>query len=139
MGTLIVFRIAEELIGIDIRRVREVTELPAIVQVPKAPEFIFGLANIRGEVIPVISLHKRLGITGDEVCNLLLVTEDEERIAGLRVDALIGTKKIDERHVNKDSELLSSKKGRKFFSGVYESEERPILIIDLKKVLNKED
>jgi len=139
MDILIIFKIAEELIGLDIRKVREVTELPAVVPVPKSPEFLFGLANIRGEVVPIVSLRRRLGISGDELCNLLLVVEEEERIAGLRVDNLVGTRKIDERNINKNSELLSTKKEKDFFLGVYETEEKPILILNLKKVLAKEE
>jgi chemotaxis signal transduction protein len=65
----------------------------------------------------------------------LLVVEDEERVAGLRVDGLVGTKKIDERLINKNSELLSTKRERDFFLGAYETEEKPILILNLKRVL----
>lgn len=135
MDTLITFNILDELIGLDIKKVREVTELPAVVSVPRAPEFVLGLANIRGEVIPIISLRRRLGLSGDEVCNLSLVVEDDERIAGLRVDKLVGTKKINEKNINKNSELLSTKKEKDFFLGVYETDERPILILNLKRVL----
>lgn len=135
MDTLIIFKILDELIGLDIKKVREVTELPAVVSVPRAPEFLLGLANIRGEVIPIISLRRRLGLSGDEICNLSLVVEDDERIAGLRVDELVGTKKINEKNINKNSELLSTKKEKDFFLGVYETDERPILILNLQKVL----
>lgn len=135
MDTLIIFRILDELIGLDIKKVREVTELPAVVSVPRAPEFLLGLANIRGEVIPIISLRRRLGLSGNEICSLSLIVEDDERIVGLRVDELVGTKKINEKNINKNSELLSTKKEKDFFLGVYETEEKPILILNLKKVL----
>lgn len=135
MDTLIIFRIIDELIGLDIKKVREVTELPAVVSVPRAPEFLLGLANIRGEVIPIISLRRRLGLSGNEICSLSLIVEDDERIVGLRVDELVGTKKINEKNINKNSELLSTKKEKDFFLGVYETEEKPILILNLKKVL----
>jgi purine-binding chemotaxis protein CheW len=138
MDTLIIFKIAEESIGLDIKKVREVTELPVTVPVPKAPDFLVGLANIRGEVVPIISLRRRLGISGDELCNLILVVEEENRIAGLRVDSLVGTKKIDEKSINKDSEILSTKKEKNFFLGVYDIEEKPILVLNLDKVLAKE-
>ncbi|MGB9720239.1 MAG: chemotaxis protein CheW [bacterium] len=139
METLIIFKIAEEVIGMDIRKVREVTELPAVVPVPKSPDFLFGLANIRGEIVPVISLRRRLGIGGDELCNLLLVVEDGERIAGLRVDNLLGTKKINERNINTKSDMLATKKKKDFFFGVYETEEKPILILDLNKTLAEDE
>ncbi|MGQ9664936.1 MAG: chemotaxis protein CheW [bacterium] len=137
METLITFRVIEELFGLDIKKVREVTELPAIVPVPKSADFLLGLANIRGEVVPIISLRRRLGLAGDELCNLSLIVEESGRTAGLRVDELLGTKKINEKNINKNSELLSTKKDKDFFLGVYETEEKPILILDLKRVLSE--
>ncbi len=138
MDTLIVFKIADEFVGLDIKKVREVTELPSYVPVPKAPDFLLGLANIRGEIVPVISLRRRLGISGDELCNILLVIEEEDRIAGLRIDHLLGTRRIEDRLINKNSELLSTKKEKDFFLGVYETEEKPILILNLSRVFAKE-
>ncbi|MGQ9465011.1 MAG: chemotaxis protein CheW [bacterium] len=137
METLITFRVMEELFGLDIKNVREVTELPAIVPVPKSADFLLGLANIRGEVVPIISLRRRLGFAGDELCNLSLIVEESGRTAGLRVDELLGTKKINEKNINKNSELLSTKKDKDFFLGVYETEEKPIFILDLKRVLSE--
>lgn len=138
METLIIFKVVDEYLGIDIRKVREVTELSSYVPVPKAPDFLLGLANIRGEVVPIISLRARLGATGKELSSMLLVVEEGERIAGLMVDGLIGTKKIDDRLININSELLSTKRQKNFFLGVYEAEEKPILILNLAKVLEKE-
>lgn len=139
MEAMIVFKIGDEHIGVDISKVREVTETQNPVVVPKSPEFLLGLVNIRGDVIPVLSLKKRLGFSGDEVGNLLLIVEDNRRVAGIKVDELFGTKKIDEKHINRRAELLSTKKEKDFFLGVYEGEEKPILILDLAKTLSKED
>jgi purine-binding chemotaxis protein CheW len=139
METLIVFKIGDEHVGLDITKVREVTEMQNIVPVPRSPEFLLGLVNVRGEVVPVLSLKKRFGLSGQEESNVLLVVEDKERIAGLLVDALLGTKKIDERKMNRNSELISTKKEKDFFLGVFETDEKPILILDLSRTLVKED
>ncbi len=135
METVIVFKIAEEQLGLDITRVREVTEIQGPVPVPQAPDFLVGLVNVRGEVVPVLSLKKRLGLEGEEKSNVMLVVEDKNRIVGIRVDALLETKKIDEKKINKNSELVSTKKEKDFFLGVYETDETPILILDLTKIL----
>jgi purine-binding chemotaxis protein CheW len=139
MDAMIVFKIADEHIGVDINNVREVTEVQKPVVVPKAPKFLLGLVNIRGNVIPVLSLKKRLGLKGDEIGNLLVIIENEGRVAGLKVDELFGTKKVDEKRVNRRAELLSTKKEKDFFHGVYEGEEKPILILNLERTLSKED
>ena len=61
MDALIVFKIGSERVGVDIDKVREVAEAHAPVGVPGSPDFVEGLVNIRGEVIPVMSLRKRIG------------------------------------------------------------------------------
>jgi len=139
MEAMIVFRIGDEHIGVDIAYVREVTETLAPVPVPRSPNFLLGLVNIRGEVIPVISLKKRLGFKGDETGNLLLIVEDDGRLAGVKVDELFGTKKVIDARINRRAELLSTRKEKDFFYGVYEDDGKPILILDLGKVLSKED
>ncbi|MEO0141803.1 MAG: chemotaxis protein CheW [candidate division WOR-3 bacterium] len=137
METLIVFKIAEEKLGLDITKVREVTEIKDLVPVPQAPNFLTGLVNVRGEIVPVLSLKKRFGLEKIEESNVLLVVEDKGRIAGIRVDSLLGTKKIDENKINRSSEIISTKKEKDFFLGVLETEESPILILDLAKILSK--
>ncbi len=139
MESMIVFRVGDEHIGIDIRKVHEVTEIGNPVAVPKSPEFLLGLVNIRGNVIPVLSLKRRLGFSGDEEGNLLLIVEDKGRSAGIKVDELFGTKKTDEAHINRRAELLSTRREKDFFLGVYEGEEKPILILNLEKTISKED
>jgi len=137
METLIVFKIDKEFLGLDIKKVREVTEIPELVVVPRSPDFLIGLVNVRGEIVPVLSLKRRFGLKSDEESNMLLVVEDSGRVAGLRVDALIGTKKIDETKINRNSDLVSTKRERDFFLGVYETNENPILVLDLAKILSE--
>jgi len=139
MDTIITFKIGAEVVGIDISKVREVTEIVKPMVVPRSPDFLLGLVNVRGEVVPVLSLKKRLGLGGDEIGNFLLVIEDEGRVAGLKVDELLGTKKIVESKINLKSELLSTRKEKDFFLGVYETDGKPILILNLSKTLAKED
>lgn len=139
MDTIITFKVGAEVVGIDISKVREVTEIVKPMVVPRSPDFLLGLVNVRGEVVPVLSLKKRLGLGGDEIGNFLLVIEDEGRVAGLKVDELLGTKKIVESKINLKSELLSTRKEKDFFLGVYETDGKPILILNLSKTLAKED
>jgi purine-binding chemotaxis protein CheW len=139
MESMIVFRVANEHIGIDILYVREVVESKDPVKVPMAPKFILGIVNIRGNVIPVVSLRERLGLGGVESGKTLLITEANGRVAGLKVDELFGTKKVDASRLSDRGELRSTKKVKNFFGGIYEDERKPIHILDLEKTLSKED
>lgn len=139
MEAVVVFRVGSEHIGVDIKNVREVSEAGDLVFVPNSPDFLLGLVNMRGNVIPVVSLKKRLGISGEEEGNFLLIVEDKGRIAGLKVDELFGTKKIDKGNINRNSKLISTKREKDFFLGVYENAEKPILLLNLERTLSKED
>ncbi|UCC12366.1 MAG: purine-binding chemotaxis protein CheW [candidate division WOR-3 bacterium] len=138
MDSIILFRVANELVGVDIGCVREVAEGHQPVFVPNTPDFLVGMVNIRGEVIPVISLHRRLGLADQEVANKLLIIEDKGRLAAIVVDELMGTRKINKKYINTRAELLSTKKEKRFFLGVYEGDKKPILLLDLGKTLSKE-
>ena len=139
MDSMIVFRIATEHIGVDIVQVREVVESSDLVKVPKSPAFILGLVNIRGNVIPVVSLRKRLGLGGIEGSNTLLITESRGRVAALKVDELFGTKKVDASRISDQTELRTTKDKKELFLGIYEEETKPIHILNLDKILSKED
>ena len=139
MDSIILFKVANELIGVDIGNVREVAEGTEAVPVPNTPDFLAGMVNIRGEVIPVISLHRRLGLTDQKSANKLLIIEDKGRLAAIVVDELMGTRKINKKYINTRAELLSTKKEKRFFLGVYEGDKKPILLLDLGKTLSKED
>lgn len=139
MKMMIVFRLGDEHFALDITKVREVTEMQNPVPVPKSPQFVLGLVNIRGNVIPVVSLKRRLGIGGDETGALLLLIEDNGRVAGVKVDELYGTKRVNEKRIKRRKKRISMKKKGDFFHGVYEGEKKPILVLNVEKILSKED
>ncbi len=139
MKMMIVFRLGDERFALDIDKVLEVTETQIPVRVPKSPQFVLGLVNIRGNVIPVLSLKRRLGISGDETGSLLLIIEDNGRIAGIKVDELYGTKKINEKRIKRRKKLFSMEKKGEYFHGVYEGEKKPMFILNLEKILSKGD
>ena len=59
---LVSFNIGDEEFGVDILRVQEINRMVDITRVPNAPEYVFGVINLRGKVIPVIDLRTRLGM-----------------------------------------------------------------------------
>ena len=63
---LVVFDLAEEGYGVDISSVREIIRMQEITRVPRAPDFVEGVINLRGRVIPVVDLRKRFGFKETE-------------------------------------------------------------------------
>ena len=88
------FKLDEELFALDISKVREVLDLTAITKVPRTPEYMLGVINLRGSVVPVVDLRIKFGMTRSEktVNTCIIITEvmvDEETvILGALVDSV---------------------------------------------------
>jgi purine-binding chemotaxis protein CheW len=85
------FRLAQERYALDLRHVREIARVPLITELPRAPSFVVGVMNLRGEVMPVLDLHERLGLTQafpKSKSARVVVVETDRGPAGLLVDAV---------------------------------------------------
>ncbi|MBX9614874.1 MAG: chemotaxis protein CheW [Caulobacteraceae bacterium] len=87
---LISFGIGGQDLCIDIRMVREIRGWTATTHMPQTPEYVLGVINLRGTVMPVIDLRCRLGLGVTEVSSrhVIVVVQHEDRLAGLLVDAV---------------------------------------------------
>ena len=94
---LISFEIADQEFCIDIRGVREIRGWTPATPVPQTPDYINGVINLRGAVIPVVDLRNRLGLGRTEPSSrhVILVIQDGERVAGLLVDGVNATFQVD--------------------------------------------
>src|SRR5512143_3853910 len=75
------FRLGEEVFALDIAQVREVLDYPGITRVPRVPEFMRGVINLRGSVVPVVDLRLRfgMGVTERTVNTCVIIAEVEVR------------------------------------------------------------
>lgn len=137
---LVVFRIGKELYGVDIASVQEIVRVPAVTEVPDAPVFLEGVINLRGRIVPVIDLRKRLRLpaAGRTKSTRVLITEVEGRVVGLLVDAASEVLKILIESIEGPPEMISAI-GVEYIVGVAKVEDRLIILLDLKKVLSLED
>ena len=87
---LVVFKIGDEEFGVEINQVREIVKLVSITRMPKAPVFIEGVVNLRGQIITVIDLAKRLDLpsTGKTDATRIMVVEVGEDTVGMIVDSV---------------------------------------------------
>lgn len=137
---LVVFAMAKELYGVAIESVHEIVKVPDITQVPDAPGYFVGVINLRGKIIPVIDLRKRLSLQGQErtKSSRVLITENERRLVGLLVDAVSEVLKVPPDAVEEPPEMISSI-GVQYITGVVKREPRLIIVLELQKVLSIED
>jgi purine-binding chemotaxis protein CheW len=90
-GLFLCFRVAGERYLLDVRAVKEVTRVQRLTPIPRAPEGIAGVIDLRGVFIPVVDVRQRLGggaTTVDPRCSRIVVATVRGRMAGLLVDAL---------------------------------------------------
>jgi purine-binding chemotaxis protein CheW len=137
---LVVFRLGKELYGVDIASVQEIVRVPEVTQVPDAPAFLEGVINLRGRILPVVDLRKRLRLPAAEKnkASRVLVTEKEKKVVGLLVDAASEVLRINTDEIEEPPEMISAI-GVEYITGVAKVEERLIILLDLKRILNVED
>lgn len=137
---LVVFNIGKELYGVGIESVHEIVKVPDITEVPDAPAFLQGVINLRGKIVPVVDLRKRLRLVGKEKTksSRVLITENDGRLVGLLVDAVSEVLKIQPDAVEAPPEMISSI-GVEYITGVAKVGEQLIILLELTKVLSVED
>jgi purine-binding chemotaxis protein CheW len=135
---LLCFSLAGKEYAVDIGSVNEVRRLKAVTPVPQALDFIEGVVSLRGKVIPIVNLRKKLGLPSAEktVFNRVLITETNNHILGIAVDSVIGVVNLDESNIEPPDEVL---KKAEYLTGVGKMGKRLILIADVEKLLSGEE
>lgn len=133
---LVVFELAGESYGIPIHRVREIIRVPTITKVPRTPEFIEGVINLRGGVIPVIDLAKRFGLQSSEQDDdrRIIVVEMREWTLGMIVDGVSEVLRVDPSVVEPPSPYIVTI-ATKYIAGVAKVDDGLVILLDLDQVL----
>lgn len=137
----IVFRIADERYGVPIEEVREINRITTITKIPKSPDFLEGVMNLRGEITPIVDLRKRFGIpqAQRDESTRIIVAEIEDRKTGFIVDSVEGVEKIVESAISTAPEAILSGEAGRFIDKVARLEEEVILILDMARILSEEE
>lgn len=137
---LVVFGVGKEFYGVGIDTVHEIVRVPDVTQVPDAPDFFEGVINLRGRIIPVIDLGKRLRLAPLERTKAarVLISESNGRIVGLVVDSVAEVIKLTPDAVVEPPQMISSI-GVEYITGVAKVKDRLIILLKLDKVLSVED
>lgn len=134
------FYVGEALCGMDILKVQEINKLIEITRVPQAPDYVFGILNLRGEIVTIIDLGKKLGLKSTELSDKtrnIIVNSNGEHI-GLMVEKISDVIQVEWEKVESKPANIGDVQG-KFFTGVFKTEGRLIGILDVEKVLEESD
>lgn len=133
---LVVFRLGAEAFGLRLQEVREIIMVGMITPVPRAPSFIDGVLNLRGEVMPVIDLRDRFGLTRQPATNLsrIVITPIGDVFTGLVVDAVDEVKTVDQRKLEAPPQVASAG-ANTYIQKVARTDAGVIFILDLQHLL----
>ena len=138
------FSLGEELFATDIRTVREIIQHASMTVVPLMPDFVRGVINLRGAVVPVIDLQSRFGrstsVVGKKTCIVIFdaSSEGEKIELGLMVDAVSEVIQIEPAQIEAPPQFGTSVK-RDFIRGIGKVQEDFIVILDIERALNIDD
>lgn len=137
---VVAFKLRREEYGFNILNVKEIKGLTDITRVPFASDFIKGVINLRGSVLPVIDLKKRLGLQDMEYTEdtrIVVVREDDLEV-GMIVDAVTGVITLNGEHIDA-TKSVDSESGR-FITGIGKvEEERLIILLNLEAIIGLQD
>ncbi len=133
---LVSFKIGEEEFGVDILKVQEINRMDQITRVPNAPEYVSGVMNLRGKVIPIIDLRKRFRLPKKErdKDTRIIVVELRSRVVGFLVDAVNEVLRIP-KNVTEPPPPMVAGIGSEYITAVGKLEDRLLILIDLEKIL----
>lgn len=126
--------------GVDILLVHEILRYPEITRLPNAPDFIKGVINLRGNVIPVVDVRKRFGFPKGKITDLtrIIVIETSDKLVGLMVDNVHQVVRISQNNVDPPSELIEGV-SELYIYGIGRLRDRLIVILNLSNILFLEE
>jgi purine-binding chemotaxis protein CheW len=138
---LVVFAIGNEEFGVDISQVREIVRVVEITYLPKAPSFVEGVVNLRGQVLAVIDLAKRIGVASKErgENTRIIVVEVGENTVGMIVDSVSEVLRLPAELVEEVPSLVETEVPEHYIRGVGKLKDGLLVLLDLKKILSPEE
>ena len=137
---LVTFSISDEEFGVDILKVQEIIRTMEISKVPRAPDFVEGVINLRGKVIPIIDLRRRFGLAHKlhDKNTRIIVIEMTDVIVGFVVDAVSEVLRIPTSTVEPPPPVVAGMDSE-YISGVGKLEGSLLILLDLDKLLSSDD
>lgn len=134
---LVVFKLGKEEYGVSILQVQEIKRMTDITRVPHTPEYIKGVINLRGSVLPVLDLKKRLCLPNAEYTEdtRIIIVNLDDLAVGLIVDGVSEVTAIAAEQID-SSQSVAGTDGSSFISGVGKLDNRLLILLDLESIIN---
>jgi len=135
---LVIFKVAEKEYGADLTQIRQVIRMREVTRVPDAGFSVEGVISLRGKVVPLVSLRKKMGAEAKDISrwSRIMVTEMDGNPIGVVVDTVLGVVSVESGSITPPDEVL---KDAGYLTGVARLDKRLVLVIDIEKLLSRED
>lgn len=144
MVQYITFKLDEEVFALDVAKVREILEYTGITKVPQTPDFMRGVINLRGSVVPVIDLRLKFGMTPTErtVSTCIIVVEveleEENLVLGLLADSVQEVIEMEPAQIEA-APRIGTHLDTDFIKGMGKHGNRFVMILDIDKIFTGEE
>jgi purine-binding chemotaxis protein CheW len=138
------FKLGDEVFALDIGKVREVLDFTLIAKVPQTPDFMLGVINLRGTVVPVVDMRLKLAMTETETtvntCIIIVEIEidAEVTVLGALVDSVQEVMDLDPDQIEPPPRI-GTRLNTKFIKGMGKREEKFLIILDVDKVFSADE
>jgi purine-binding chemotaxis protein CheW len=136
----VVFQLRDQMYGIDIDSVLEIIRMEAIVRVPGTPEFVQGIINLRGRIVPVMDLSGWFGLEAADTTasSRIIIVEAGDSTVGMIVDSVSEVLRFPLSCIEPPPPMIGSD-NQKFIRGVALYDQRMIVLLDLGKILRDDE
>ncbi len=134
------FALADEEYGVDILAVREIRGWSHVTRIPQAPDYVLGVLNLRGAIVPVMDLRLRFGLVRESYndTTVMIIVAIAERLFGIVVDAVSDVIDIDVAAIRPVPDMGAVVDTR-YLKGLATHDERMVMLLDVEKLMRPED
>lgn len=136
----LIFRLGDEEYGIDILKVQEIRGCDRVTRVPNAPDFLTGVTNLRGVIVPIVDLRVRfnLPVIGQDENTVVIVLNLSDRIVGIVVDGVVDVLSLDYEQIKPTPDVSAALSSR-YLLGLGVVDNRMMILVNIEKLLSREE
>ncbi|MGM0508957.1 MAG: chemotaxis protein CheW [Fusobacteriota bacterium] len=133
---LIIFNLGENIYGFDIQKVQEIMNVPVITKLPSNLDYILGVINLRGKVIPIINLRKRLRLKNKQKSEKkkIIILKENDSTYGFLVDGISEVEKINSNMIESAPDNFS-KSEKEYIKNIVKMEDSILILLKINKII----
>jgi len=135
------FLLSNEEYGVEVLKVREIIRMPSITKMPNTPDYVEGIINLRGKVIPIISMRRRFGLpeSDHDGHTRIMVMDVAGGLTGFIVDGVSEVIRIHSDEIQPPPPMVSGSIDQDFITGVFNHADRLLIIMDVDRMFSQDE